>query len=83
LTNPESFERLNFWLNEVKQTSGDIPMVFVGNKADLRPSVNQEQIQNFALANDITYVETSAKTGMNAVKPFFLLAPRILERIEG
>ncbi|MFX1317843.1 MAG: Rab family GTPase [Promethearchaeota archaeon] len=83
LTNLESFERLNFWINEVKQACGDIPMVFVGNKADLHPSVTAEQIQKFAMTNDIMYVETSAKTGMNAVKPFFFLAPLILESFEG
>ncbi len=81
LTNTESFERLNFWMNEVKQACGDIPMVFVGNKADLHSAVTAEQIQDFATANEITYVETSAKTGMNVVKPFFFLAPLILESI--
>jgi len=82
LANPESFERLHFWIKEVKQACGDIPMVFVGNKADLRPSVSSEQIQEFASSHDLSFVETSAKTGMNTVKPFFLLAPQILEIME-
>jgi small GTP-binding protein len=78
LAKSESFERLDFWIKEVKNACGDIPMIFVGNKADLHPSVTSEQIQEFASSYHLTYVETSAKTGMNTVKPFFLLAPQIL-----
>ncbi len=83
LTNPKSFERLIFWIDEVKQGCGDIPMVFVGNKADLHPKITPEQIQKFGTAHNLTYVETSAKTGMNTVKPFFFLSPKILEKIVG
>ncbi|MHA2406632.1 MAG: Rab family GTPase [Candidatus Hermodarchaeia archaeon] len=79
LANPTSFERLDFWIKEVKQACGDIPIVFVGNKADLRSGVTSDQIQEFASGYDLQYVETSAKTGMNTVKPFILLAPQILD----
>lgn len=79
ITNPTSFERLDFWIKEVKQACGDIPIVFVGNKADLRTGVTANQIQEFASGYDLQYVETSAKTGMNTVKPFILLAPQILD----
>ena len=82
LTNPESFKKLNFWVKEVKQACGDIPMVFVGNKADLRQGVNADQIQEFASNNNLQFIETSAKTGMNTVKPFILLAPQILDIME-
>ncbi|MFX1566698.1 MAG: Rab family GTPase [Promethearchaeota archaeon] len=79
LAKPDSFDRLDFWAKEVKQACGDIPLVFVGNKADLRPAVTSEQIQNFAAGYHLSYIETSAKTGMNTVKPFLLLAPLILD----
>jgi small GTP-binding protein len=83
LTNPTSFEQVNYWLAEVKRCCGEIPIVLAGNKADLRPAVKDETANEFASRYDLTYVETSAKTGMNTVKPFFLLAPRILESIDG
>ena len=79
LTNQESFQRLDFWVKEVKQACGNIPMVFVGNKADLRQNVTSDQIQEFASNNKLQFIETSAKTGMNTVKPFLLLAPQILD----
>jgi small GTP-binding protein len=79
LTNPASFERLDFWVKEVKQACGDIPIVFVGNKADLRSTVTADQIQEFASGYELQFIETSAKTGMNTVKPFILLAPQILD----
>ncbi|MFX1576488.1 MAG: Rab family GTPase [Promethearchaeota archaeon] len=83
LANPESLEHLDFWIKEVKQGCGDIPMVFVGNKADLHPNVQNESIQQFAENYKLSYIETSAKTGMNTVKPFLLIAPQILESIDG
>jgi small GTP-binding protein len=82
LAKPESFDRLDFWVKEVKQACGDIPLVFVGNKADLRPTVTSDQIQNFAAGYNLQYIETSAKTGMNTVKPFLLLAPQILASMD-
>lgn len=82
LARSESFDRLDFWVKEVKQACGDIPIVFVGNKADLRPVVTAEQIQDFAAGYHLSYIETSAKTGMNTVKPFLLLAPLILDNID-
>lgn len=81
-SNRTSFERLDYWVDEVRRSCGEIPLVLVGNKADLHPSVTVEEVQKFASEHDFSYVETSAKTGMNTVKPFFLLAPLILSLIE-
>ncbi len=82
LSNPVSFDRLDFWVKEVKQACGDIPILFVGNKADLSANVEQHQIQDFASGYNLQFVETSAKTGMNTVKPFLLLAPQILDAMD-
>jgi small GTP-binding protein len=79
--NRASFERLNFWIDEVKRSCGEIPMIIVGNKADLMPSVEKTEAQEFANQQQLTYVETSAKTGMNSLRPFRLLAPMILTNI--
>lgn len=81
-SNPKSFEHLDFWLDEVKRSCGDIPIILVGNKADLTSIVNREDAKNFASTHNLTYAETSAKTGMNTVKPFLLLAPMLIERLD-
>jgi small GTP-binding protein len=82
LTNLQSFEHIDFWIKEVESTSGEIPMILVGNKADLKPVVKRDAIQEFALHHNLTFVETSAKTGMNSIRPFFLLAPMVLNELE-
>lgn len=81
-SNKESFQRLDFWMDEVQRIAGDIPCVLVGNKADLMPSVTSEEIQEFVSKHNLAYVETSAKTGQNTVKPFFLLASLVLEGLD-
>ncbi len=81
-SNPNSFANLINWINEVHRICGAIPMVMVGNKADLIESVSTEHAQQFAANYGLVCVETSAKTGMNTVKPFFLLAPKILDALE-
>ncbi|MFX0169790.1 MAG: Rab family GTPase [Candidatus Hodarchaeota archaeon] len=78
LTNLQSFEHLDFWVKEIEGICGEIPVLLVGNKADLTPVVKQSAIQEYATLHNMTYVETSAKTGMNSIRPFFLLAPLIL-----
>ena len=82
-SNPESFDRMGFWIDEVNRECGDIPRILVGNKADLIATVPQDDVQEFASQQALTYVETSAKTGMNSIRPFFLLAPSIIASIEG
>lgn len=80
-SNRVSFEKLSFWMDEVKRSCGEIPMIIVGNKADLISSVQETEAQEFATQHKLTYVETSAKTGMNSIRPFRLLAPLVLSNL--
>lgn len=48
---------LNFWRNSIKRVCGDIPIVLVGNKADLKEKgIKEIEMQE-------PYVEISVKTG--------------------
>ena len=82
LTNLQSFEHIDFWIKEVEGICGEIPMILVGNKADLKPVVKHDAIQEFAAKHNLNFIETSAKTGMNSMRPFFLLAPLIVDEME-
>ena len=77
----ESFNHIDSWLKEVKiQSSPDIKIFLIGNKADLegKRQVPIEIAKKYAIENDINFVEeTSAKTGFNAQK-IFLEAIKIL-----
>ena len=77
----ESFIHIDSWLKEVKlQSSPDIKIFLIGNKADLedKRQVPFESAKQYAAENDINFVnETSAKTGLNA-QQIFLEAIKIL-----
>ncbi len=81
ITNPSSFDRLPNWYNEITaKIRSNIPMVLVGNKADLRDeyenTVSNKRAKNYAkLLSDqsgfnVPYLETSALTGMNIENVF-------------
>ena len=87
-----TFEALEKWLEEAWTTVGQVPMVLVGNKLDLRQKGNGEvskqegmtyarQIEE-QLAIPTPFVEASALRTQNADKPFKELAKLILTRQE-
>ena len=68
ITEKESFNHINFWLNELKQEAPEsILYVLIGNKCDLnlRREVSYEEGENFAKKNNMIFFETSAKNGDN------------------
>ena len=85
ITNRETFERLNVWLNIIKQMTNDIPIILVGNKLDLENSENEGRIieysegEEFAKENDFEFFEASAKNGTNVEKAFIAIAEKILK----
>jgi small GTP-binding protein len=72
LSQPESFQKLDFYLSETRHNTGagNIPILLVGTKSDLEwdlgEIVSSEQINNWMRTNQITdFIKTSAKTGNN------------------
>ncbi len=86
ITRPDTLFSLDKWMNELSKHSGstDISVIVLGNKSDLqdeskdkvkseeaRKYISGELIANFDNINeDITYFETSAKTGENVDDSF-------------
>lgn len=79
-TNPLSFERLGYWVEEVKQACGNIPIILVGNKADLPAKVPPERGEQFAREHRMPFIESSAKTGLNVGLAFERLSQLVLSR---
>lgn len=68
ITNFESFEKINFWLDEARKYSHpDIPICLIGNKIDLENDrmVRTEIAARFAQANGLFFFETSAADDRN------------------
>ena len=84
ITEKESFNHINFWLNELKQEAPEsILYVLIGNKCDLnlRREVSYEEGENFAKKNNMMFFETSAKDGTNVEEIFLNSANEISKKI--
>ena len=96
-TRPDSFKNLSSWIEEYWNNNGRgvIPLVILGNKADLKDKfpnhVSNEVATDFVekltqetepFGFKIPYLETSAKTGLNVDAAFDYLGMRVLEFME-
>jgi len=82
LNHIESFENLDFWFGKIKELSGEVPLIVVGNKKDLVRKVNKETIEKKLKEFGIKYFETSAKLNENVDKAFESLSVEILSNVK-
>jgi small GTP-binding protein len=97
-TRVESFQNIVGWMNEFWKLNGrgPVPIIILGNKADLRDEgmmgVSDAKARKFALTLsrvakeyrgfDIHYLPTSAKTGLNISLAFELLGEAVMDFFE-
>ena len=82
LTREETFQNIQFWINEMKDQSDDftkVGLVLLGNKSDLVDAKKVEIKEGMALANTLgtKYFETSAQSGYNIQEAFQFLVEDI------
>lgn len=73
LTNRESFEHISNWLNMIKQTVPNKPLILVANKLDIADEkriVTENEGEKIAKENNIEFFEASGSTGENVDKLF-------------
>ena len=73
ITNRKSFENISNWIKECKSNASEnVLIVLIGNKCDLneKRQVTTEEGENLAKKYEISFYETSAKTGDNVQKAF-------------
>ena len=80
VTSKESLNELRYWIKAMTATTGEIPIVFLGNKCDLKDEtrVALEDIQVFAKKHDSQAMFTSAKTGHNVEQAFSSIVDSML-----
>jgi small GTP-binding protein len=81
VTRKASMIRLTDWIESVRSKVGEVPMIVLGNKTDLRTSevtgiVEKEGIE-FASKYKSEYVETSAKDGNGVEESFSRLVDKL------
>jgi small GTP-binding protein len=80
VTRKASMDRLLDWIERVQSILGELPMVVVGNKIDLRnpeegiPGVTRKEGAEFASKYRSSYLETSAKDNSGVAEAFKALA---------
>ena len=82
ITDRESFEKLNFWVDNIKNNAPEnAKFILVGNKCDLanERQVSYEEGENYAKNLNIKFFEASARDGTNVNELFFYLANEIYQ----
>lgn len=85
LTNEQSFLSIRNWLDQLKTHAytEQPDVILCGNKADLvdQRVISEQQAKDVASKYGLSYVETSAASGLNVSKPVDLLLERIMARM--
>jgi len=85
-TRLDTFKNINKYITDIRKRSGNIPIILVGNKNDLKKTIGEiipreKIIKRINKDNLIGYLETSAKTKKNIDKLFKKLAVAALSDI--
>lgn len=78
----DSFLHVQRWLQLAREHCNQhLAVVLVGNKADIqqRREVSPQEGMQFAQANELMFMETSATTGQNVEEAFMLAVRRVYE----
>ncbi|MFN3928044.1 MAG: Rab family GTPase [Thermoflexus sp.] len=78
LSNRLSFYQLLSWWRELRGHIGQIPLLLVGNKADLPREISRSEAESLARAWGTPYFETSCVTGLGIPEFFRALAQAAL-----
>ena len=80
----KSFENITSWLEDIRSLCNpNAQILLVGNKSDLQEKreITQAQIDSLKEANNLMYIEASAKDNINIQQAFFILSQNILQKI--
>jgi len=81
ITSKESLNELRYWVKAMTSTTGEVPVVFLGNKCDLKDDmrVSVGEIEACAKKHGTQAFLSSAKTGYNVERSFVTLVEMILK----
>jgi small GTP-binding protein len=76
ITRPNTFKNISDWVQAFQDVVGEVPIIFIGNKIDLkgRAKVNTDELAEIAAKFNSKYLLTSAKTGQNVDMAFSKIA---------
>ena len=80
LTRKETLEHIPKWVATLFESTGQVPIMFLGNKADLKEKimVSEQNIKDVVGQFAGSHLLTSAKTGQNVEEAFYRLGKMLL-----
>jgi len=84
LTRQKSFKNLDMWLNMINENTSPKVLCLIGNKSDLEESrqVSKAEAMEYAIKNNLKYLETSAKTNNNIENVFVYVASALYSDVK-
>ena len=84
LTNRESFDSIDYWIENIKQGCGDfLELIIIGNKFDLaEQAISEYELREKAAEHGVKYYLTSAKKFDTTNIPFNILAQDVLMKVK-
>ena len=79
VSEPKSFDNLNYWYNLYKEQNEKVIGLLIGNKCDLESKVDEENAKDFADIHGLKYIETSAKSDKNIKKASAFILEEIIK----
>jgi small GTP-binding protein len=81
LTRKSTLKSIKVWISSLFEITGKIPVILVGNKADIteKHEITKEEILEFAKDYNALSFLTSAKTGQNVEKMFYSLGEMLVK----
>jgi small GTP-binding protein len=79
-TRPETFDRVEEWIDALFSVTKPIPLVLLENKIDLESKVSKDTMEPIIEKYGLEFVRTSAKEDTNVEKAFKKMTMQILEK---
>lgn len=76
---PETMRSLPAWIDDFRSVVGNVPVIVLGNKADLPKAFEYAELKAFVEPMGCEVLETSAKTGQNVELAFAAMSRKLIE----
>jgi small GTP-binding protein len=80
LTRRETLDSFNHWLTSLFNVVGEVPVVILANKKDLKGKFGKDEIEKLVGEHGFPYYFTSAKTGEKVNEAFYNLGRMMLKQ---
>ncbi len=76
-TNVNSFNKIPYWINQIKINSPNSEIIILGNKIDLNKVVTDKEIEDFFQVYNYTFIPISVKDNTNVKKLLEIINSKI------